>query len=195
MGWKSVAKHKNNNILIKYILLLEKSPDENCLLGFRPCRAERFRPKLLREKLYPSVYGATPEWEGRRFSDRPIVGNQQWKDVEEMERRLAGWKATRGSGRSSTGLFCTSYTSQNTVGGGFFVGYDFFPQHQVPIRTEIEYAIRTNMNTSWSDSGSGTFDIVDIGRLDVKGADIDADAQWNTSDALLQRLLGVPQQH
>ncbi len=42
--------------------------------------------------------------------------------------------------------------SQNTVGGGIFVGYDFYPQHQVPIRTEIEYAIRSEMYKSWNKS-------------------------------------------
>lgn len=35
--------------------------------------------------------------------------------------------------------------SQNTVGGGIFVGYDFYPHFQVPMRTELEYAIRSNM--------------------------------------------------
>ncbi len=44
--------------------------------------------------------------------------------------------------------------SQNTVGGGIFVGYDFYPQHQVPIRTEIEYAIRSEMYKSWNKSHS-----------------------------------------
>ena len=33
--------------------------------------------------------------------------------------------------------------SQNSVGGGVFVGYDFYPQFQVPMRAELEYAIRS----------------------------------------------------
>ena len=45
-----------------------------------------------------------------------------------------------------------SQFSQNTLGGGIFFGYDFFPQHQVPIRAELEYAIRGNMDKSWDKS-------------------------------------------
>ena len=44
--------------------------------------------------------------------------------------------------------------SQNTVGGGVFVGYDFYPQSQVPMRAELEYAIRSNMTKTWSANGS-----------------------------------------
>ena len=47
-----------------------------------------------------------------------------------------------------------SYT-QNTVGGGVFVGYDFYPMHQVPVRAEIEYAIRTNSKTEWDSKDFG----------------------------------------
>lgn len=47
--------------------------------------------------------------------------------------------------------FDVSDYTQNTVGGGVFVGYDFYPAYQVPLRTEIEYAIRTHANTSWND--------------------------------------------
>ena len=43
----------------------------------------------------------------------------------------------------------TNY-SQNTVGGGVYAGYDFYSLNQVPLRTEIEYAIRTNSTTSWN---------------------------------------------
>lgn len=39
---------------------------------------------------------------------------------------------------------------QNTVGGGIFLGYDFYPQHQVPLRVEVEYALRSNAETTWS---------------------------------------------
>jgi opacity protein-like surface antigen len=44
--------------------------------------------------------------------------------------------------------------SQNTVGGGAFVGWDFYPQSRVPLRTEIEYAIRSNMSKTWEGVGS-----------------------------------------
>jgi len=80
------------------------------------------------------------------------------------------------SGDLARGLMDSDY-NQNTVGGGIFVGYDFFPQHQIPIRTEIEYAIRTNMNTSWGDSASGRV-LVDGKRVDGKGY-LEAEAQWN----------------
>ncbi len=33
---------------------------------------------------------------------------------------------------------------QNTVGGGLFVGYDFYHKFDVPVRTEIEYALRSD---------------------------------------------------
>ena len=46
-------------------------------------------------------------------------------------------------------LFDTGEYSQNTVGGGAFVGYDFYPANDIPLRTEIEYAIRTNSETDW----------------------------------------------
>jgi len=39
---------------------------------------------------------------------------------------------------------------QNTIGGGVFLGYDFYPKFQAPVRAEIEYAVRTNMNTEWT---------------------------------------------
>lgn len=39
--------------------------------------------------------------------------------------------------------------SQNTLGGGVAVGYDFYPAHQVPIRAELEYALRSDSKTSW----------------------------------------------
>ncbi|MDR3358010.1 MAG: outer membrane beta-barrel protein [Desulfovibrio sp.] len=57
--------------------------------------------------------------------------------------------------------------SQNTIGGGVFVGYDFYPQHQLPVRAEIEYAIRTNAKTS--------------GRANVSGFGVNGEleGQWN----------------
>lgn len=48
----------------------------------------------------------------------------------------------------------SNFYSQNTVGGGVFLGYDFYPKNNVPLRTEIEYAIRTNTTRSESLSGS-----------------------------------------
>lgn len=39
-------------------------------------------------------------------------------------------------------------TSQNTVGGGIYAGYDFYPQNNIPLRAEIEYALRSNMTDS-----------------------------------------------
>jgi opacity protein-like surface antigen len=66
--------------------------------------------------------------------------------------------------------------SQNTVGGGVFVGYDFYPQHNVPIRTEIEYAIRTNMNTSWD---------ANYGIQGVRSLESNIDAQWNLQTLML----------
>jgi opacity protein-like surface antigen len=58
---------------------------------------------------------------------------------------------------------------QNTIGGGIFVGYDFFPKFDIPVRAEIEYALRTNMNTTWD------------GSLTVGGVatQTEIEAQWN----------------
>lgn len=53
-----------------------------------------------------------------------------------------------------------NYT-QNTIGGGIFVGWDFYPQNQIPLRAELEYAIRTNSSTEWdlkSSIGQGIID-------------------------------------
>jgi opacity protein-like surface antigen len=61
--------------------------------------------------------------------------------------------------------------SQNTVGGGIFVGYDFFPAHQVPVRAEIEYAIRSNMHTTWE--------------KDFGGASTELEAKWNLQTLFL----------
>lgn len=44
--------------------------------------------------------------------------------------------------------------SQNTIGGGVFAGYDFYPAYQVPMRVELEYAIRGNSETTWDKSYS-----------------------------------------
>ncbi len=33
---------------------------------------------------------------------------------------------------------------QNTVGGGIFVGYDFYHKFDVPVRAELEYALRSD---------------------------------------------------
>lgn len=49
--------------------------------------------------------------------------------------------------------------SQNTIGGGAFLGFDFYPLYQVPVRAEIEYAIRTNSTTSWNDKYSAGVDL------------------------------------
>jgi len=53
----------------------------------------------------------------------------------------------------SRNLGIDSY-AQNTIGGGVFLGYDFYPKFQAPVRIEVEYAIRTNMSTDWSVGGS-----------------------------------------
>lgn len=57
--------------------------------------------------------------------------------------------------------------SQNTVGGGIFVGFDFYPQMQVPLRAEIEYAIRTNMDKTYESA------------VDEDGGFIETKAKWN----------------
>ena len=52
--------------------------------------------------------------------------------------------------------------NQNTVGGGVFAGFDFYPSFNLPLRAELEYAIRTDMkedyNSGW-DSYSASFGV------------------------------------
>lgn len=53
--------------------------------------------------------------------------------------------------------------SQNTLGGGVAVGYDFYPAHQVPIRAELEYALRNDSKTSWDmESMFNTFPLIKL---------------------------------
>ncbi len=54
----------------------------------------------------------------------------------------------------ATKAFDVDNYTQNTIGGGVFVGFDFFPMYQVPVRTELEYAIRTNSETEWDLKGN-----------------------------------------
>lgn len=44
--------------------------------------------------------------------------------------------------------------SQFTLGGALAVGYDFWVQQMVPIRLEIEWALRGNSKKNWSDKGT-----------------------------------------
>ncbi|MBO4369021.1 MAG: porin family protein [Desulfovibrio sp.] len=54
------------------------------------------------------------------------------------------------------GSFDAKNYSQNTLGGGVFLGYNFYKQHATPIRAEIEYAMRSSVNTSYDlKSGRG----------------------------------------
>ena len=39
--------------------------------------------------------------------------------------------------------------SQFTLGGALAAGYDFWPQYLVPVRVELEYALRGNSEKSW----------------------------------------------
>lgn len=48
----------------------------------------------------------------------------------------------------SKNAFNGEYHVQNTIGGAAFMGYDFYPQNQLPLRAEIEYAIRSNVQDS-----------------------------------------------
>ena len=58
--------------------------------------------------------------------------------------------------------------SQFTLGGALAAGYDFWPQYLVPLRVELEYALRGNSEKSWNYNKI----------LDLKGA-------WNASTLFL----------
>lgn len=63
---------------------------------------------------------------------------------------------------------------QNTFGGGIFIGYDFYPKMQLPIRAELEYAIRSNMQETWESEHAA-------GNINGRAVDgrVETDAQWN----------------
>ncbi|MGE9984424.1 outer membrane protein [Desulfovibrio sp. SGI.169] len=61
--------------------------------------------------------------------------------------------------------------SQFTLGGALAAGYDFYPRHQLPLRAEIEFALRGNSEKSWDSSFDGAF-------VSTKGL-------WNTSTLFL----------
>lgn len=91
---------------------------------------------------------------------------------------------SKSSGISS--LFDVDNYTQNTVGGGIYVGYDFYPQNQVPVRTEIEYAIRTNSTTTWdlNDTAKVAADsIAKSGGADT--ADASLKGEWNLQTLFL----------
>ena len=67
--------------------------------------------------------------------------------------------------RPSSALSDESY-SQFTLGGALALGYDFWPQQMLPLRAEIEFAMRGNSEKTWSDGG--------VNVRDVKGT-------WNNS--------------
>ena len=84
---------------------------------------------------------------------------------------------SKSSGISS--VFDVDNYTQNTVGGGIYVGYDFYPQNQVPVRTEIEYAIRTNSTTTWDLNGTA--------KVIAKNNGVDASlkGEWNLQTLFL----------
>lgn len=60
--------------------------------------------------------------------------------------------------------------TKGTVGGGLAVGYDFYRQFQVPVRTEIEYAAFSEVKGSKSGS--------------VSAADVGFDGHWSAQQKL-----------
>ncbi len=78
--------------------------------------------------------------------------------------------------------------TQNTIGGGIFVGYDFYPKYQVSMRAELEYAIRTNTTTTWGTKAGVSEAISDLAS-DMLGtnvnADLDLKGQWNLQTLFL----------
>ncbi len=61
--------------------------------------------------------------------------------------------------------------SQFTLGGALALGYDFYPQQMLPLRAELEFALRGNSEKSW-DSMFG-------------GANVSTKGLWNNSTLLL----------
>ena len=69
------------------------------------------------------------------------------------------------SGGSGIGQY-----GQNSIGGGSAIGYDFYPKMQLPIRAEVEYALRGNMQTTWDSQH---------GEIDGTPGHIETEAKWN----------------
>lgn len=61
--------------------------------------------------------------------------------------------------------------SQFTLGGALALGYDFWPQQMVPLRAELEFALRGNSEKSWD----SMFD----------GYNVSTKGLWNNSTLLL----------
>lgn len=61
--------------------------------------------------------------------------------------------------------------SQFTLGGALALGYDFWPQQMIPLRAELEFALRGNSEKSWDS------------RFDGYGAS--TKGLWNNSTLLL----------
>lgn len=59
--------------------------------------------------------------------------------------------------------FSPSNHSQNTLGGAIALGYDFYPKGNMPIRAEIEYALRSAVNSDYDGKGNLA------GRMNLKG--------------------------
>lgn len=84
------------------------------------------------------------------------------------------------SGNFSTGgriadLADTCDYTQNSIGGGVFLGYDFHQINQIPLRAEIEYDLRTDARTEW-DPKTGSFYGINISDYKMK-------VEWNVQTA------------
>ncbi len=51
-----------------------------------------------------------------------------------------------------SGLGVDNY-SQFSLGGALALGYDLWPQQMLPLRLEVEFALRSNSEKKWDDSG------------------------------------------
>lgn len=59
---------------------------------------------------------------------------------------------TIGSSRGGSAMGIDDY-SQFTLGGALALGYDFWPQQMLPLRAELEFALRGNSEKGWSGHG------------------------------------------
>ena len=101
----------------------------------------------------PAVSAQAADVQGVYFTPK-IVGS--WQNTGDIHKS----SAARGAG--------IAMYDQFALAGALSVGYDFQPQHQVPLRLEVEGTMRGNSTTSWYSAG---------GRSKVTGT-------WNTSTIL-----------
>ncbi len=107
--------------------------------------------------------------EGFYVSGKVFVSQQQnWVDPS-LKLQFSG---------TSGDITSPSFFSDTSFGAAFAVGYDFYPRLNVPIRMDVEYALRTTAH------GQGPFDLSSLGGDELDGA-LDMNSAINVQTLML----------